>query len=141
MVRVIASNQSRILSLFRIVTGFLFACHGAAGLFGILGGAPGGHAIPFGTWPGWWAAAIEFGGGALIALGLVTRIAAVLCSGTMAYAYFTVHQPHALFPMQNGGEPAALFCWVFLALAFLGPGRWSIDHLIRREPAPSPVLD
>ncbi|MGA8117664.1 MAG: DoxX family protein [Actinocatenispora sp.] len=130
----IAANQGRILSLFRIITGFLFACHGAASLFGVLGGAGGsGAAVPFGAWPSWWAALIEFATGTLIALGVVTRVAAVLGSGTMAYAYFTVHQPNALFPLQNGGELAALFCWTFLALAFLGPGQWSIDCLLRRR--------
>lgn len=125
------------LSAFRIVVGFLFACHGAASLFGVLGGSHGkGGTVPFGVWPGWWAAAIELVGGGLVLIGLSTRVAAVLCSGAMAYAYFVVHQPHALFPILNGGEDAALFCWSFFAIAALGPGVWSIDALVQRALRP-----
>lgn len=73
---------------------------------------------------------IQLGGGALVLLGLGTRPAAILCSGSMAYAYFVQHQPNGLFPLENGGEPAALFCWAFLLLAALGPGRWSLKELL-----------
>src|SRR3712207_1506738 len=74
-----AQNSGVVQSIFRIVVGFLFACHGAASLFGILGGADGvsGAAVPFGVWPYWWAAVIEFVGGILVALGLLTRVAAI----------------------------------------------------------------
>src|SRR4051812_44362842 len=102
--------RSAVISLFRIVVGLLFACHGAAALFGVLGGPHGGPPR-VGAWPGWWAAVIEFGAGGLVMVGLGTRVAALLCSGAMAYAYFTVHQPKGLFPLVNGGEPAALFSW------------------------------
>jgi putative oxidoreductase len=119
-----------VLALHRIVVGFLFACHGAATLFGVLGG-PHGPAPAVGQWPGWWAAVIQSAGGLLVALGAGTRPAAVVCSGSMAYAYFVQHQPHALFPIENGGEPAALFCWAFLLIAVLGPGTWSANALIR----------
>jgi putative oxidoreductase len=54
--------------------------------------------------------------------------AALLCSGSMAYAYFTVHQVDALLPVQNGGEKAALFCFAFLLIAFLGNGTWSVER-------------
>ncbi|WP_326792233.1 DoxX family protein [Streptomyces sp. NBC_00841] len=121
--------QPYALSLFRIVVGLLFACHGTASLFGILGGAMGGGSIPAGTWPGWYAALIQLVGGALVVLGLGTRIAAFISSGSMAYAYFKVHQPEALFPLQNGGEPSAVFCWVFLLLVFTGPGAFALDRL------------
>ncbi|MFB6816588.1 DoxX family protein [Streptomyces sp. NPDC056347] len=124
--------QPYALGLFRIVIGLLFACHGAASLFGILGGAMGGGSIPVGTWPGWYAAAIQLVGGALVALGLGTRVAALICSGSMAYAYFTVHQPEALFPLQNGGEPSAVFCWTFLLLVFTGSGALALDGLLGR---------
>ncbi|HEX6468832.1 MAG TPA: DoxX family protein [Streptosporangiaceae bacterium] len=118
------------LSLFRIVVGLLFACHGAATLFNVLGGPHGGPVPHFAAWPGWWAAMIELCAGTLVMLGLGTRVAAFLCSGSMAYAYFTVHQPKALFPIVNGGEPAAMFCWSFLLIAVLGGGPLALEALI-----------
>ncbi|MEV5883854.1 DoxX family protein [Streptomyces sp. NPDC052020] len=117
------------LGLFRIVIGLLFACHGAATLFHVLGGPQGGHSPSPGQWPGWWAAVIQLAGGALVLLGVFTRPAAILCSGSMAYAYFVHHQPDGLFPLENGGETAALFCWAFLLIAALGPGRWPLTEL------------
>ncbi|MFJ7243360.1 DoxX family protein [Kitasatospora sp. NPDC098652] len=128
-----------VLTVFRIVVGLLFACHGAAALFGVLGGAKGGGSIPPGQWPGWWAALIQLVGGALVLLGSGTRTAALLCSGSMAYAYFTVHQEQALLPLQNGGEPSVMFCWAFLAIAVLGSGPYSLDRLLAaRRPAAEP---
>ncbi|WP_424215573.1 DoxX family protein [Streptomyces sp. BI20] len=106
------------LGLFRIVFGLLFATRGAAGVFGV----PGGHAVPFGTWPGWYAALIQLCCGVLVLLGVATRPAAFLASGSMAYAYFVVHQGNGLLPMANGGEAAAIYCWAFLLLVFTGPG-------------------
>ncbi|MEV7562333.1 DoxX family protein [Streptomyces sp. NPDC089795] len=117
------------VGLFRIVTGLLFASHGAASLFGVLGGAHGGGTVAAGTWPGWYAAAIQLVAGSLILLGLGTRAAAFVASGSMAYAYFTVHQPGALWPLQNGGEASAMFCWAFLLLVFTGPGAMALDGL------------
>jgi len=123
-----------VTTLFRVVLGLLFALHGAASLFGVFGGNRGsGEAIPLGTWPGWYAAVIQFVGGTLVLVGLSTRLAAVICSGSMAYAYFVVHQPSALLPADNGGETAALFCWSFLLVAALGAGRWSLDHTLARR--------
>ncbi|MDG4834068.1 DoxX family protein [Solwaraspora sp. WMMD1047] len=126
-----------VTTLFRVVVGLLFALHGAASLFGIFGGNRGsGEAIAIGTWPGWWAALIQFVGGLLVLLGLGTRVAAIVCSGSMAYAYFVVHQPDGLLPLNNGGELAALFCWSFLVVAALGAGPWSLDAALqRRQPA------
>ncbi|MGW7367880.1 DoxX family protein, partial [Streptomyces sp. NPDC054841] len=105
--------QPYVLGLFRIVVGLLFTSHGAAALFGVLGGLNGGT-VPTGTWPGWYAAVIELVAGGLVLIGLGTRAAAFIASGSMAYAYFKVHQPEALFPLQNGGEGSAMFCWAFL---------------------------
>ncbi|MER0443659.1 DoxX family protein [Streptomyces sp. Edi4] len=119
-------------TVFRVVTGFLFACHGASSLFGVLGGAHGGGTVPLLQWPGWWAAAIELVGGSLVALGLFTRTAAVVSSGSMAYAYFSVHQANALLPIDNGGEPAVLFCFTFLLIACLGPGAYAVETVLRR---------
>jgi putative oxidoreductase len=122
------------LSAVRIVVGFLFSCHGAQGLFGAFGGIDGaGTAVEVGSWPGWWGSLIELVAGVLVLLGLFTRPAAVLCSGAMAYAYFTVHQTVGLLPLQNMGEPAALYSWIFLLIAILGPGSFALDALRRRE--------
>ncbi|CAM5372433.1 integral membrane protein [Streptomyces spiroverticillatus] len=119
------------LAAFRFVTGLLFACHGAASLFGVLGGAGGtGATAQAGAWPSWYAAVIQLAGGALVALGLFTRTSALIASGSMAYAYFVVHQPEALWPMQNGGELSALFCWTLLLLVFTGPGALAVDGLL-----------
>lgn len=117
--------QGQVLAVFRIVVGFLFATHGAAALFGVMGSKQ----VEALAWPGWWAAAIQFVGGALVMVGFGTRYAALLCSGSMAYAYFTVHQVDALLPVQNGGEKAALFCFAFLLIAFLGSGTWALEQL------------
>jgi putative oxidoreductase len=130
-------------SLFRIVTGLLFSLHGAGTVLGLFGGNQGsGHALPAGQWPGWWAGLIQLGCGILVMAGLFTRPAAVLASGSMAYAYFTVHQPQALLPTQNGGVTPALYAWTFLAIAVLGAGPWSLDAMWRtrtpvaEEPVP-----
>ncbi|MFH8757503.1 DoxX family protein [Streptomyces atroolivaceus] len=126
-----ARFEQPILSLFRIVTGLLFACHGAATLFNVLGG-PHGEMPGTGEWPSWWAAVIQLTGGVLVLIGLSTRTAALLCSGSMAYAYFVNHQGDGLLPIENGGESAALFCWAFLLIAALGPGQWSLAALLNR---------
>jgi putative oxidoreductase len=121
-----------VLSLVRVVAGFLFACHGAQTLFGVLGGVPIPGGVAVGDWPLWWAGIVEFCAGGLVMLGLFTRAAAVLCSGAMAYAYFTVHLPMGLWPLENMGEMAALNAWVFLLIAVLGPGPWSMDAVLDR---------
>lgn len=118
------------LSVARMVVGFLFACHGAQNLFGWFGGT---HMATFGTWPGWYASVIELVAGGLVAIGLFTRPAAVLCSGTMAYAYFSVHQAAGLLPIENKGEPAALYAWIFLLIALIGPGSLAVDAIRRRR--------
>ncbi|MER5755086.1 DoxX family protein [Streptomyces sp. NPDC002088] len=129
-------TQPYALGLFRIVVGLLFAVHGAASLFGVLGGAAGtGGTVEAGTWPGWYAAAIQLAGGGLVLLGLGTRAAAFISSGSMAYAYFNVHQEHALWPIQNGGEPSVMFCWAFLLLVFTGSGAFGLDQLFARRTA------
>ena len=130
-----------VWALFRVVIGLLFALHGASTVFGVFGGNRGtGHAVPMGSWPGWYAGLIQLVCGLLVLVGLVTVPAAILASGSMAYAYFTVHQPHALLPLQNGGDAPVLFCWAFLAIAVVGPGRWSIDGLRRTGEQP-PVYE
>ncbi|MFE3452293.1 DoxX family protein [Nonomuraea sp. NPDC059194] len=124
-----------VLSLWRIVVAFLFACHGAAKLFGVLGG----EKVPVAAWPLWYAGVIEFVGGGLILVGLATRVVAVICSGEMAFAYFTAHQPRALWPLENEGELAAIYSWSFLLIAVLGPGAWALDTLLGRARGRKPV--
>lgn len=131
--------QPYALGLFRAVVGLLFLCHGAASLFGVLGGAAGGGTVPAGTWPGWYAAVIQLVAGALVLLGVGTRSAALVASGSMAYAYFKVHQPESLFPLQNGGEASAMFCWAFLLLVFTGPGALALDRLFAPRRAGRPA--
>ncbi|MEV6736278.1 DoxX family protein [Streptomyces sp. NPDC051104] len=129
--------QPYALGLFRIVVGLLFACHGAVSLFGVLGGAAGtnGGTVPTGTWPFWYAAVIQLVAGALILVGLGTRGAAFIASGSMAYAYFDVHQSNAPWPIQNGGELPVLFCWAFLLLVFTGSGALGLDRLFASRSA------
>lgn len=122
-----------VLSLFRLVYGFLFAMHGSAVLFGWP--VAFGHPTPFLEWPGWYAGAIELVTGTLVAVGLFTRIGAFFASGTMAVAYFWIHQPIALWPigeppMGNGGTPAILYCFGFFLLVFMGPGRYALDPVV-----------
>jgi len=129
--RNLKSLDRHATSLYRAVLGLLFACHGAATLFGVFGGAVGtGKTLSALQFPDGTAALIELVGGALVLVGLATRPVAVLCSGTMAYAYFTVHVFHGLFPIENGGELAALFSWGFLMVAIFGPGPLSLDQVI-----------
>lgn len=132
------SAQPYALGLFRIVVGLLFTCHGAQKLFGALGGADGqGGTVAAGTWPGWYAGVIELVGGALVLLGLGTRFAAFIASGAMAYAYFKMHQPQGLWPVENGGELAALYCWAMLLLVFTGSGAFGLDQLLAKRQAAS----
>lgn len=121
------------VSLYRIVIGFLMACHGASTLTGFPVKATTGHTVSPTTWPGGVAAVLQLVFGIMVMIGLFTRLSAVILSGTMAYAYFSVHQKHALLPMANGGEPAALFSWAFLLIAIIGAGPLAVDALLTRS--------
>lgn len=127
----LATWSPRVLSLLRIITALLFMEHGLMKLFAFPGPQPG---VPDPLPPMLLAAAwIEVVGGALIALGLFTRAAAFLCSGTMAVAYFAAHAGQGFWPALNGGEAAILFCFVFLYLVFAGGGMWSLDAAVRKK--------
>ncbi len=116
--------------LLRIVVGILFIPHGAQKLFGWFGGADSkGGGVPLMSQMGL-AGVLEFFGGILILLGLLTQPVAFLLAGEMAVAYFTVHQKQGLAPIQNKGEMAVLFCFVFLVFMAFGAGPWSLDHLL-----------
>lgn len=121
-----------VLSLFRIVFGLLFTLHGAQKLFGFPSAMESGT-VPVGTWPYWYAGVLELVLGLLILTGLFTRIAAFIASGEMAYAYFSAHQPTALWPIDNGGEAAVLYCFAFFLLVFVGGGSIALDSVIRRR--------
>ena len=117
--------HSPVLGLFRIVIGLLFAVHGTTKLFGWPAAQGGRPSV--GQWPYWWAGVIELAVGVLVLLGLFTRIAALIGSGAMAFAYFTEHQPKALWPIENGGELAVLYALAFLVIAFAGAGAFALQ--------------
>ena len=121
------------LGLLRIVTALLFMEHGLMKLLDFPAPQPGvPDPLPLMLIV---AGVIEAIGGALIAVGLGTRIVALICSGEMAVAYFTAHFPHSFWPGLNEGDAAILFCFIFFYLVFAGPGAWSIESAIDR-PAP-----
>ncbi|HET6472852.1 MAG TPA: DoxX family protein [Pseudomonadales bacterium] len=112
-------------ALLRIVTGLLFMFHGSQKLLGWplepMAGLP--------AWITYIAGPIELIGGTLVAIGLLTRWSAFLCSGLMAAAYWLAHGSKAFFPILNGGELALVFCFAFLYISSHGPGIWSLDKL------------
>lgn len=115
-------------ALMRLVVGLLFACHGAQKLFGALGG----HQMPLMSQMGL-AGVIEFVGGLCIAFGLLTSIVAFIASGEMAWAYFQAHAPNGFWPILNRGEIAVAYCFVFLYIASIGSGPYSLDRLLGRK--------
>ena len=122
--------QPRILSVLRIMTGFLFLWHGSQKLFGFPpSGKEVGELSAFMIFSG----SLEFFGGILILLGLFTRSAAFILSGMMAVAYFTAHSLNAFLPIVNKGELAVLYCFIFFYLFFAGGGIWSLDNLIWKK--------
>ncbi|SMB97235.1 DoxX family protein [Hymenobacter roseosalivarius DSM 11622] len=118
-----------IYALLRIVVGLLFAMHGSQKLLGFPGDKP---PVEIASLIGL-AGVIELVGGLLITFGLMTRIAAFIASGTMAVAYFMAHAPQGSLPILNQGEPAVVYCFVFLYIAAQGSGPWSVDNLIRKD--------
>ena len=123
-----ADCSNRGLALLRIVAGVLFALHGAQ-KFGMFGGLDGAGAVAPAMTLIWFAAVIEVVAGPAIAVGFWTRPLAFLASGEMAVAYWLVHAPRGPLPLTNGGEPAILYCFLWLFLASHGAGAWSLDAL------------
>jgi putative oxidoreductase len=127
--RILGKFSPQVFALLRIVTGFLFLCHGLQKVFGVLGGEKKELLSFMGL-----GGVIELVGGLLVMIGLQAGWAAFICSGTMAVAYFKFHQGQGALPIQNRGELAALYSWLFLYLATKGSGAWSVDALLRKSP-------
>ena len=124
--------EPRMLSILRIVVSLLYMEHGLAKVLGFplqLNHAP--YAL-FTLNPGL-QGLLELVGGLLLALGLFTRCVAFVLAGQMAVAYWQFHFPRGHWPIQNGGQPAVLLCFVFLYLAASGAGRFSVDERLRRR--------
>jgi putative oxidoreductase len=118
-----------VLSILRIVTALLYLQHGLSKLTGF---PQPGH-MPEAMTLIWFAGCIELVGSILVALGLFTRIAALIMSGEMAFGYFMAHAPKAPYPINNGGELAIMFCFAFFYLVFAGAGPWSLDAIWRKR--------
>jgi putative oxidoreductase len=116
--------QPFALAALRIMTALQFVEHGSQKLFNFPAGTHAGalDSLSLG------AGILEFAGGILLALGLFTRPVALLLSGEMAIAYFTAHMPRDFFPVNNGGDAAISFCFIFFYLAFAGPGTFALDN-------------
>jgi putative oxidoreductase len=140
MENLLARHSESTYALLRFVSGLLFACHGAQKLFGWLGG----QTVPPASLMGL-AGIIELVGGTCIALGLLTRAIAFLCSGEMAVAYFMAHAPRGPWPIKNHGALAVIYAFLFLYVAAHGAGALSLDAALgrgRRNPIglrPRPV--
>jgi putative oxidoreductase len=134
----LAGYHSPVLSIFRIIFGLLYTIHGSQKLFAWPIGVPGAT-VTVGDFPLWWAGLVEFVLGIMITLGFMTRIAAFIASGEMAFAYFYQHWPPlkgggtaSFWPIANGGELAIMFCFAFLLIATAGAGGLGLDT--RRRP-------
>jgi len=126
-------NESRLttfapwmLSVLRIMSGLLFLAHGTQKFLYFPAGETAGFGWTF-SHPAAYAGLIELVAGALITVGLFTRPAAFLASGTMAVAYFIGHASQGFWPVNNGGDAAILYCFLFLYFVFAGAGPISLD--------------
>ena len=122
MEKLLANYAPHAYAILRIVVGLLFLCHGLQKVFGLFGGT----SVPLFSLLGV-AGITEIIGGTLITLGFFTGTLAFILSGEMAVAYFMGHFPASFWPIQNQGEPAVLFCFIFLYMATRGSGMWSLD--------------
>ncbi|MBB2961608.1 DoxX family protein [Methylobacterium sp. R2-1] len=120
---VTAQWAPRMLSVLRIVSALIFMAHGTQKILGF----PASSMNPPLMSMSGVAGLLELVGGALLVVGLFSRPVAFILSGEMAFAYFLAHAPKSFFPALNGGDAAILYCFVFLYIAFAGPGPWSID--------------
>ena len=133
MKRFLGKYSDQTYALLRIVAGFLFLCHGAQKILGLLGGMDGDGGTVELVSRGGVSGIIELVGGLAILLGIGTSWAAFLASGLMAFAYFLVHQPQGSLPLQNRGELAVLYAFLFLYIASKGSGIWSLESVLRKQ--------
>ena len=126
--------QPQLHAILRIITGLLFMEHGTQKFLSFPPGEYAGGGLALDNL-GAYAGIIELLCGLLVAIGLFTRPAAFLASGTMAVAYWYAHAPQDFFPVNNGGDAAILYCFVFLYFAAAGAGPWSVDSA-RRDNTP-----
>lgn len=126
--RALTAHTPKVLSVLRIVAGLLLLQHGAQKVLGFPPGG-GGGGIDLSSIGGW-SGPIELVGGILIILGLFSRSTAFVLSGFTAVAYWMVHAGKSPYPINNGGELAVLYCFVFFYLIFAGPGAWALDNMI-----------
>lgn len=130
MEKVLGRYADATYALMRIVLGALFACHGGQKILGLFGGMPPGVPEPV----RWIAGLIELIGGLMIAVGFQASLAAFLASGLMAFAYFLAHHSgDAPLPIQNKGELAVIYSWVFLYMSTRSAGIWSVDAAMRQQ--------
>ncbi|MEX0921580.1 MAG: DoxX family protein [Rhodovibrionaceae bacterium] len=128
--RFLAPWRPQLLSVLRIMAGLLFLQHGTTKHLGFPASAMNDVAT-FSM--GGIAGLFELVGGALLVVGLFTRPVAFVLSGVMAAAYFIAHAPQGFYPLLNGGELAALYCFTFLYLSAAGGGAWSLDRLLNKQ--------
>lgn len=136
MERIVTRAAPYLYALLRIIGALLYACHGAQKVLGLFGGVQGGT-VPLLSLMGL-AGLIELGAGLLIACGVLTRPAAFIASGQMAFAYWLAHAPRGFWPVQNGGELAVLNCFLFLYIMSQGAGPWSLARLVHHQPHTAP---
>jgi putative oxidoreductase len=121
----------QLLSVLRIVAALMFLQAGTVKLFGWPMAMPGGATASLMTQVGI-GGLLEFVGGALLLVGLFTRPVAFVLSGEMAVAYFQFHAPQGFWPVVNQGQPAVLYCFIWLYFSAAGAGPWSLDALRKR---------
>jgi putative oxidoreductase len=131
MIETLAAQAPRALSVLRIIMGLMIIQHGMAKLIGFPVVASLANLNPLSLIG--FAGFIELIGGGLLIVGLLSRLAALIISGEMAFAYFMAHAPKSFFPLINGGTLAIMFCFTCLFLATAGPGPWSADAAMKRD--------
>jgi putative oxidoreductase len=131
MIETLAAWAPRALSVLRIITGLMIIEHGMGKIIGFPVYPAYANVQPLSLIGA--AGFIELIGGALLIVGLLTRPAAFILSGEMAFAYFIVHSPKSFYPLINGGTLAIMYCFTCLYLATAGAGPWSVDAAMKRN--------